>query len=71
MFPHIDLCLILYCHHVTHDVEHGRHFIGPNFQKNLFLGSFSPPVLYCLECTLFAIVLNISLIIQVLNFIAC
>lgn len=32
---------------------------------------FSPSSEHCVECILFAIVLDISLIIQVLNFIAC
>lgn len=42
------------------------------FRKISFGIPFFPPSsVYCVECTLFAVVLDISLIIQVLNFIAC
>lgn len=41
------------------------------FRKVSFLFLFFLSSVHCVECTLFAVVLDISLIIQVLNFIAC
>lgn len=53
----------------------GGTFNGPNFQKNSFwipfLKKFFSSSVHCVECTLFAVLLDFSLIIQVLNFIAC
>lgn len=40
-------------------------------KKSFFIPFFFLSSLHCVECTLFAVVLDINLIIQVLNFIAC
>lgn len=79
MLPHVDLLPLFTLPSpflLPMRLDMGGVFNGPNFWKNSFsiffcLSFFPLSSVHCIECTLFATVLDIILISQVLNFIAC